>query len=92
MLGNKKSFDRMPADLQEIVTRNVNMAGMKVREDVKVLNAGLQADLLPFVIRAAVAAHDGRHGIFTRRHFVDQWHGYSHGLGADAIRFFTPSG
>ena len=45
MLGNKKSFERMPADLQEIVTRNVNMAGMKVREDVKVLNAGLQADL-----------------------------------------------
>ena len=44
-LGNKKSFDRMPADLQEIVTRNVNAAGLKEREDVRILNDGLQADL-----------------------------------------------
>ena len=44
-LGNKKSFDRMPADLQEIVTRNVNASGLKERDDVKALNDGLQADL-----------------------------------------------
>ena len=35
----------MPADLQEIVTRNVNAAGLKEREDVRILNDGLQADL-----------------------------------------------
>lgn len=44
-LGNKKSFERMPADLQEIVTRNVNAAGLKQRDDVKRLNDSLQADL-----------------------------------------------
>lgn len=44
-LGNKKSFERMPADLQEMVTRNVNAAGLKQRDDVKRLNDSLQADL-----------------------------------------------
>ncbi len=44
-LGNKKSFERMPADLQEIVTRNVNAFGLKERDDVKQLNDNLQADL-----------------------------------------------
>ena len=44
-LGNKKSFDRLPADLQEIVTRNVNAAGLKQRDDVKQLNDSLQAEL-----------------------------------------------
>ena len=44
-LGNKKSFERLPADLQEIVTRNVNAAGLNERADVKQLNDSLQADL-----------------------------------------------
>ena len=44
-LGNKKSFDRLPADLQEIVTRNVNAAGLKQRDDVKQLNDNLQTEL-----------------------------------------------
>ena len=44
-LGNKKSFERMPADLQEIVTRNVNAAGLSERADVKKLNDSLQAEL-----------------------------------------------
>ena len=44
-LANKKSFDRLPPDLQEVVTRNINAAGMLQREDVKQLNDGLQAEL-----------------------------------------------
>lgn len=44
-LGNKKSFERLPADLQEIVTRNINASGLKERDDVKQLNDGLQAEL-----------------------------------------------
>lgn len=44
-LGNKKSFERLPADLQEIVTRNVNAAGLLEREDVFKLNDSLTADL-----------------------------------------------
>jgi tripartite ATP-independent transporter DctP family solute receptor len=44
-LGNKKSFDRLPQDLKDIVTRNINAAGMKERDDVKALTDGLVADL-----------------------------------------------
>ena len=44
-LGNKKAFDRLPQDLKDIVTRNVNAAGLKERDDVKKLNDGLLADL-----------------------------------------------
>jgi tripartite ATP-independent transporter DctP family solute receptor len=44
-LANKKSFERLPKDLQDIVTRNVNEAGMKQRADVKVLNDSLVAEM-----------------------------------------------
>jgi len=44
-LANKKSFERLPADLQEIVTRNINAAGVLERDDVKKLNDGLMAEL-----------------------------------------------
>ena len=44
-LGNKKSFDRLPQDLKDIVTRNVNAAGLKERDDVRKLNDGLVSDL-----------------------------------------------
>lgn len=44
-LANKKAFERLPADVQEIITRNVNAAGLLERDDVKKLNDGLAADL-----------------------------------------------
>jgi len=44
-LGNKKSFERLPADLQEIVARNVNAAGLLERDDVRKLTDGLITEL-----------------------------------------------
>lgn len=44
-LGNKKAFERLPTDLQEVVTRNVNAAGLLQRDDVRKLNDGLVAEL-----------------------------------------------
>ena len=44
-LGNKKSFEKLPKDLQDIVTRNVNAAGMLQRVDTKALNDSLVADM-----------------------------------------------
>jgi tripartite ATP-independent transporter DctP family solute receptor len=44
-LGNKRSFERLPTDLQAIVTRNVNAAGMNQRADVKILNDSVRTDL-----------------------------------------------
>lgn len=44
-LGNKKSFERLPKELQDIVMRNVNEAGLKQRADVKQLNDSLVAEM-----------------------------------------------
>jgi len=44
-LGNKKSFERLPADLRAIVTSNINAAGLKQRDDVRQLNDNLLGDL-----------------------------------------------
>ena len=44
-LSNKKAWEKLPADLQAIVAKNINASGMKERVDVAELNAGLQKDL-----------------------------------------------
>ena len=44
-LGNKKSFERLPADLRAIVNSNINAAGLKQRDDVRQLNDNLLGDL-----------------------------------------------
>ncbi len=44
-LANKKSFERLPADLQETVRRNVNKAGLNQRDDVRKLHDSLLGEL-----------------------------------------------
>jgi tripartite ATP-independent transporter DctP family solute receptor len=44
-LANKTAWEKLPPDLQAIVAKNINAAGMKERADVAELNAGLQKDL-----------------------------------------------
>src|SRR6201991_332070 len=44
-LANKKAWDKLPPDLQAIVSKNINAAGVKERADVAKLNAGLQQEL-----------------------------------------------
>ncbi len=45
-LANGKAWERLPKDLQAIVARHINAAGMKERADVAELNASLQKDLM----------------------------------------------
>jgi TRAP-type transport system periplasmic protein len=44
-LANQRAWESLPDDVRAIVTRNVNAAGMKERQDVEKLNATLQQDL-----------------------------------------------
>jgi tripartite ATP-independent transporter DctP family solute receptor len=44
-LANRKSFERLPQDLQAIVERNINEAGLKQRADVKTLNDSLVGEM-----------------------------------------------
>ena len=44
-LANTRAFERMPKDLQEIVSRNINRAALDQRKENLRLNDSLQADL-----------------------------------------------
>ena len=44
-MGNKKLFERLPPDLQVIMTKNVAASALLQRSDVLKLNNGLRADL-----------------------------------------------
>ena len=44
-LANKKAWEKLPSDLQAIVARHINEAGVKERADVAELNANLQKEL-----------------------------------------------
>jgi tripartite ATP-independent transporter DctP family solute receptor len=44
-LANRRAWERLPENLRTVVAKHVNAAGMKEREDVAQLNAGLQKEL-----------------------------------------------
>ena len=44
-LANRRAWEKLPEDIKTIVARNINAAGVKEREDVAKLNAGLQQEL-----------------------------------------------
>ncbi|AJC19637.1 TRAP transporter substrate-binding protein [Pandoraea pulmonicola] len=44
-LANKQKWDKLPKDLQAIVTANVNAAAMAQRDDVRKLNDGVMVEL-----------------------------------------------
>src|ERR1700740_2966297 len=44
-LANRRAWEKLPQDIRAIVAKNINAAGIKEREDVAKLNAGLQQDL-----------------------------------------------
>lgn len=44
-LANRRSWERLPADLRTIVAKHINAAAIAERADVAALNASLQADL-----------------------------------------------
>jgi tripartite ATP-independent transporter DctP family solute receptor len=44
-LANRRAWEKLPEDIRTIVAKNINAAGVKEREDVAKLNAGLQQEL-----------------------------------------------
>jgi len=44
-LANKQKWDKIPKDLQDIITANVNAAALVQRDDVKKLNDGVMVEL-----------------------------------------------
>jgi tripartite ATP-independent transporter DctP family solute receptor len=44
-LANRRAWDRLPADIRDIVAKNINAAAVKEREDTAKLNATVREDL-----------------------------------------------
>jgi len=44
-LANRRAWEKLPANIKEIVAKNINEAGLAERDDVAKLNASLQEDL-----------------------------------------------
>lgn len=44
-LGNRRAWERLPADVKDIVARNIDAAGLAERADTEALNASLQGEL-----------------------------------------------
>jgi tripartite ATP-independent transporter DctP family solute receptor len=44
-LANRRAWEKLPEDVRSIVAKNINAAGVKERDDVAKLNAGLQQEL-----------------------------------------------
>jgi len=45
VLGNKRSFQRLPQDVQQVIAREIDRAGTEQRADVAKLNSSLVSDL-----------------------------------------------
>ena len=45
VLANARAFNRLPPDLQDVVSRNINQSAVGQRVDLRKLNDGLQADI-----------------------------------------------
>lgn len=81
-LANRSSWDRMPADLREVVARNWNEAALAERADLAQLNLSLQRDLAarglainrpdPEPFRATLR-HAGFYGEWRQRYGEEAW-------------------
>lgn len=73
LLGNKTRFAKLPPDLREIVTRNINEAALRQRADVSKLNVGLIAQLKT----RGLQFNDVERGAFRSKlqavGFYDEW-------------------
>jgi tripartite ATP-independent transporter DctP family solute receptor len=74
-LANKKAWDKLPPDLQAIVAKHVNAAGMAERGDVAALNATLQKDLAAKGMTFNTPSADAFRGQLRKAGFYAEWKG-----------------
>ena len=74
-LANKRAWDRLPADMREIVAKNINAAGMNERADVAAMNAGLQKELTDKGMIFNTTTPDTFRAQLTKAGFYKEWQG-----------------
>ena len=74
-LANKRAWDRLPADMREIVAKNINAAGMNERADVAAMNAGLQKELTDKGMIFNTTTPESFRAQLTKAGFYKEWQG-----------------
>jgi TRAP-type C4-dicarboxylate transport system substrate-binding protein len=74
-IANGRSWERLPDDLKTVVSRNINDAGMKQREDIKKLNESVVTDLQTKGLTINKAAADSFRAKLREAGFYNEWKG-----------------
>ena len=75
ILGNRRSFSRLPADVQAIVTREFNKAGDDERADIAALSTTLQQDLAAKGLKFVEVDKPAFRNALAKSTFYKDWHG-----------------
>ena len=81
MLSNKRNFDKLPREIQEIVQRNLDAAALDQRADVQKMTASAQADLEKFGLKFNTVDKAPFREKLSRNGFYKEWQAK---LGQDA--------
>lgn len=74
-LANKRAWERLPANLREVLAKNINAAGMKERADVAAMNDGLQKDLTDKGMIFNNTKPESFRAQLTKAGFYKEWQG-----------------
>ncbi|MFY7959941.1 MAG: TRAP transporter substrate-binding protein [Elsteraceae bacterium] len=75
ILANRRSWERLPADLKTIVAKHWNAAGMRQREDIFKLNNSLEAELTQKGLQFHRVNADEFREALRKAGFYEEWKG-----------------
>jgi tripartite ATP-independent transporter DctP family solute receptor len=73
VLGNKRSFQKLPADVQQIIQREIDKSATEQRADVAKLNSSLTADLKGKGINFVSVAQEDFRKKLASTNFYGEW-------------------
>jgi tripartite ATP-independent transporter DctP family solute receptor len=72
-LANGKMWARLPKDLQAIITKHINAAGMNERDDVRRLNNSVEVELKSKGMKFNTTNADAFRGVLRKAGFYTDW-------------------
>jgi tripartite ATP-independent transporter DctP family solute receptor len=73
ILGNRRAWEKLPADMRAIVTREFEAAGMLQRQDIAKLNTSLRDDLKAKGINMVEVDREAFRGALKKTSFYTDW-------------------
>jgi TRAP-type transport system periplasmic protein len=74
ILGNRRSFQRLPTDVQEVVTRELNKAADAERADIEALSKSLRDELSGKGLQFIEVDKAAFRGVLSKTSFYKDWH------------------